>query len=260
MTSFRSKVVFIPMFVGIMVVIGPVREAAAREMGRPPHLQAAIDLLSAIQPADTNYQHKESVVHFPDDPGSDHAECRTDCSGFLDAVIKRAYGITSAQLSQWLDAKRPFAKHYHAAIAAERGFAAIPTLEDVRPGDILAVDYPAGSKGNNTGHVMLVASAPRQRTASMPIVEGTVQWEVPVIDESESGHGSTDSRHRPDHTSSDGLGRGVLRIYTDRQGRVAGYSWSTQKVSKFVSQTSHNMVIGRIQSNFVRSLKTTSPN
>jgi hypothetical protein len=241
---------------GLAIFFGPVWSAVARETSRPPHLQVAMDLLSAVQPSDTNYQHKVSVVHFPGDPGSDHAECRTDCSGLLDAVLKRAYGLTPAQLSDWLKANRPLAKHYHEAIANERGFQKIATLPDVRPGDILAISYPAGAKENNTGHVMLVAGTPKQRTATAPIVEQTLQWEVPVIDESETGHGTTDTRHNDDHTSSNGLGHGVLRIYTERHGRVAGYAWSTQKVSKFVAQSSHNMVVGRVQLEYLHSLKS----
>lgn len=242
--------------VGIFVALLSVRTsglAIAREPEGPPHLLADVDLVQAVKPNDTNYQHHDGVVHFPGD-GGNRAECRTDCSGLLDAVLKRAYHLSSAQLSDWLDAKRPLAKHYHAAISAGRGFKRIDSLPEVRPGDILAVDYPAGAKGNNSGHVMIVAGMPRQRNPSEPVVGNTLQWEVPVIDESESGHGTTDTRHRPDHTSADGLGRGVLRIYTDRQGRVAGYAWSVQKVSKFQDQSVKNMVIGRVEQDFVRSL------
>jgi hypothetical protein len=241
--------------VGVLATNGSISSAVAREASAPPHLRAAVALLSAIDPSDTNYQHKESIVHFPGDAGSDHAECRTDCSGLLDAVLERAYHLSPAQLSDWLDAKRPLATHYHAAIAAEHGFERIATLQDVRPGDILAVKFPPGTKGGDTGHVMIVAGTPHERTATVPLEGKTVQWEIPVIDESKHCHGTTDTRHRPDHTSADGLGRGVLRVYTDRQGHVAGYSWSIEKVSKFEVQSDRNMVIGRVDPAFIRSLK-----
>ena len=42
----------------------------------------------------------------------------------------------------------------------------------------------------------------------------------------------------------------------DREGHVAGYAWSVLQVSKFQSQSAHNMVIGRIDPDFIRSLKT----
>ena len=57
-------------FAGVLASIGST--AIARESSAPPHLQAAGALLSAIEPSDTNYQHKDSVVHFPGDGGSDH--------------------------------------------------------------------------------------------------------------------------------------------------------------------------------------------
>jgi hypothetical protein len=237
-----------------VVVSSSLATQSARAANRPPHLQAALDLLAAIEPSDTNYQHHNGVVHFPGD-GPGRAECRTDCSGFVDAVLKRAYGLSSGQLSDWLDAKRPLAKHYHEAIAAQHGFQRIPVISDARPGDILAVTYPAGAKENNTGHVMIVAGTPKQRSPSVPVAGDTLQWEVPVIDESESGHGKADTRHRPDKTSADGLGRGVLRIYTNHEGRIAGYAWSVLQVSKFQSQSAHNMVIGRIEPDFIRSMK-----
>ena len=240
---------------GVLVTVGSISSAAARESSAPPHLQAAVALLSALGPSDTNYQHKDIVVHFPGDGGSDKAECRTDCSGLLDAVLERAYHLSPAQVSGWLDAKRPLATQYHAAIAAEHGFERIATLQDVRPGDILAVKFPPGAKGSDTGHVMIVAGMPHERTATAPIESKTLQWEVPVIDESKHCHGTTDTRHRPDHTSADGLGRGILRVYTDRNGHVAGYAWSIEKISKFEVQSDRNMVIGRVQPDFIRSLK-----
>jgi hypothetical protein len=240
--------------VAVVVTFAAIHATSAREAA-PPHLLAAMDLLAAIEPSDTNYQHHNGVVHFPGD-GPGRAECRTDCSGFVDAVLKRAYGLKAAQLSDWLDANRPLAKHYHAAIKAEHGFQRIPIISEIRPGDILAITYPAGSKENNTGHVMLVAGMPKQRAATEPVVGDTLQWEVTVIDESETGHGKTDTRHRPDKTSADGLGRGVLRIYSDREGHVAGYAWSILQVSKFQSQSRHNMVIGRVDPDFIRSLKS----
>jgi hypothetical protein len=254
MTGQRQMTRIAAMFIGLLAGHSLIGTASARESTHPPHLQAALDLLAAIGPSDTNYQHKDGVVHFPEE-GSGRAECRTDCSGFVDAVIKHAYGLKSAQLSDWLDAKRPLAKHYHAAISAQHGFQRIPFISDALPGDILAVTYPAGAKENNTGHVMIVAGLPKQRTPSVPVVGDTLQWEVPVIDESESGHGKTDTGHRPDKTSADGLGRGVLRIYTDREGRIAGYAWSVLQVSKFQSQSAHNMVIGRIDPDFIRPMK-----
>lgn len=57
-------------------------------------------------------------------------------------------------------------------------------------------------------------------SAVPPYVDGTVQWSVPVIDSSESGHGTTDTRHKrgADGRNHDGLGRGVFRLVGECAG------------------------------------------
>ncbi len=217
-----------------------------------PHVQAALDLLKTVRPDNTTYQHQGGEVHWQGDAGIAAAECKTDCSGFIDALIKRSYGLTDAQLKDWLKSKRPLAKHYHAAISAQQGFQNIVALKNALPGDLLAIQYPPG--GKNTGHMMLVIDAPKKRVATAPLVEQTDQWEIGVIDVSESGHGTTDTRHHADKTSSPGLGRGVLRVYTNAAGGVAGYTWSTLKASNFQQQAAHDMVIGRIKPEFAQAL------
>jgi hypothetical protein len=236
----------------VVAGLASVFPAARLFAAEPAHLASARQLLQALWPEQTNYQHNQGTVIWPGDAGSS-PECRTDCSGFIDALLKHTYGLKSADLRKWFGKGRPLAKDYYAAIAEEKGFRRVPVISQLRPGDILAVQYPVGS--SNTGHVMLVAGTPKARAASAPLVAGTWQWEVNIIDESESGHGATDTRHKPDKTMRDGLGRGVLRIYTDAEGRIAGYAWSTLKVSKFESVRTHPFVIGRLAEEFLKTAK-----
>ncbi len=236
-----------------IVAFALAKLAVAADPSVPPHVQAAYDLLKTTKPDNTTYQHQGGEVHWQGDAGVAASECKTDCSGFVDALIKHSYGLSDAQLKDWLKTKRPLAKHYHEIIAEQKGFQKIDSLQKATVGDLLAVQYPAGEK--NTGHMMLIVDAPRKHETSPPIQPGTIQWEVGVIDVSQSGHGNTDTRHHPDATSGSGLGKGVLRVYTDAAGSIAGYSWSTLKSSKFEEQAVHNMVIGRIQPTFVAGLK-----
>jgi hypothetical protein len=96
---------------------------------------------------------------------------------------------------------------------------------------------------------MLVAEAPRKMAAKAPLVEGTEQWAVTVIDCSGSGHGPTDTRagKGKDGKSAPGLGRGVFRLYADGAGKVAGFSWSTGAKSSFVAPRDEPLVIGRLK-------------
>src|SRR5207302_5832685 len=113
--------------------------------------------------------------------------------------------------------------------------------------DFLAIKY-ANPTAGSTGHLMLVAGPITQREPQAPLVEGTLQWEVPVIDSARSGHGPTDTRHGMgvDGADHDGVGVGILRIYTDQDGNVLAYTWSTSARSPLLVQDDHDLVIGRL--------------
>ena len=95
---------------------------------------------------------------------------------------------------------------------------------------------------------MLVSDIPRRIPARDPLKTGTEQWEVSIIDSARSGHGKTDTRHAKGSNGKDhdGLGEGILRVYTDHQGGVVGYTWSVGG-KHFLSQQEDHMVIGRLK-------------
>lgn len=217
--------------------------ATAKELNIP-HLDWAITLVKGLQTENTSYKHKNGYVKWKVEDGADDYESHTDCSGFLTALLEKAYGFTPDFFKQWLGRRRPLAKTYHEAIINQHGFKLIHSIADVEPGDIIAVRYPDGT--GSTGHIMVVSDIPQERKASGPKIKGTGQWEIAVIDSSESGHGNTDTRHREDGTYGAGAGEGILRLYTDRKGRVAGYTWSTFGNSEYYDQTVRSLVIGRL--------------
>lgn len=225
------------------VLIAATQGSARPEAAEPKHLRDARVLLQSLNPDATSYRHKNGEVRWPGDNGA--AVCHTDCSGFLDALLKHSYGYDRKRFETWMGSGHPTAARYHDAIAGERGFLRIAHLADVRPGDIVAVKYPAGS--SNTGHLMLIAAPPRRMKSGQPLMDGTEQWEVSVIDSSHTGHGATDSRHLPNGKFRDGLGRGILRIYTTPSGAVAGHAWSTSAKSEYIDQGTRHLEIGRLQ-------------
>lgn len=212
---------------------------AVADDARPKHLTEAELLVSHLDLAHTTYNHGE--------PSVDWTQCASyaDCSGFVDELLKHSYGYTPDDLKKWFGSHRPTARRYHEAIEAQTGFTTIADLSLVAPGDFLAVKYL--NRTDNTGHVMLVAAIPKRMTKPNVVAPQFQAWEVPVIDSSMSGHGPTDSRHAlgingKDH---DGLGRGVLCVYTEK-GRVAGFSWSTGAKSEFRAPADEPLVIGRL--------------
>lgn len=232
------------LMLGTPLLVDSPREA------RPALLDWATKLVQNVQPGDSSYRHKDIVVRWKGTDGATAYESHADCSGFLNELLRKAYHLPSGGLKDWLHVDRPVARTYFTAILEENRFLRIPRLKDAAPGDILAIRYAADDPENtdhNSGHVLIIAAKPQPRQASDPRVDGTDQWEVVVIDQSRSGHGKGDTRHNKEGKDSPGLGQGVLRIYTLKDGTIAGHTWSILKASEYRDQKARPMVIGRLQ-------------
>ena len=219
---------------------------AAPQTNKLTHLDLARVLVREIRPENTSYQHKQGYIKWKGEDGADTYESHVDCSGLLNVLLERAYKVTSSDFEKWLGKRRPLASEYFNAIMQEQNFRAITSVQNVRPGDIVAIRYPPGTN-ENTGHIMIVNEVPSLRKPSKPEVEATQQWEVSVIDSSENSHGKTDTRRKLDGTSGDGLGQGVFRLYTDNKGEIVGYTWSTFANSDYYDQSTRHLVIGRLK-------------
>ena len=64
-----------------------------------------------------------------------------------------------------------------------------------------------------------------------PLIPGTQQYVVTVIDSAMSGHGPTDTRAEARGRWQTGVGRRLFRLYSDANGHIAGYSWSATAAS-----------------------------
>lgn len=243
MGTLRQRLAWLCLFVALTVV-GP---STAAGHSAPPHLVAAEELVEHVQPVDSSYQHRHTLVHWGDH-GRGRYESHADCSGLVNRLLEHAYGIAPAELDHWLDSGRPKASSYHRAIAERNGFERITRVEEVLPGDIIAIRYPRGS--GNTGHVMIVADVPRARPATPPVIAGTRQWEVSIIDSTTSDHGQGDTRHSASGHFHPGVGRGVIRLYTDAAGHVVGHTWSTSSHSPYREQQARHVEIGRLTREF----------
>jgi hypothetical protein len=204
------------------------------------HVKAAEALVDKLDLADTDYAHGQGSVNWSA-PVASH----TDCSGFIDHLLMHVDSYTPDDFKRWFGTRRPTAERYHDAIVEGKGFLPIASVADLRAGDVIAIKYL--TRHDNTGHIMLVVDAPQRMSATLPVVGNTTQWAVTVIDSSESGHGTTDTRHKrgADGRDHDGLGRGVARLYTGLRNEIVGFAWSTTKASKFVAPEDEHVVLGR---------------
>jgi hypothetical protein len=207
-------------------------------------------LVQNIKPADTDYQHTSISVTWAGQAGASAYTSHTDCSGFIIALLSQTYGLGPVSYQGWLKTARPLAETFYRAINTRKGFKNIQLVAEVQPGDLIAVRYPPGYGGDNTGHIMLVAGVPGRHPSSKPEVNNTIQWEVPVIDSSESGHGKTDTRRKPDGTFGQGVGEGVFRLYSDSAGKAVGYTWSIFEDSDYYDQAARPLIIGRLDPDF----------
>jgi hypothetical protein len=226
------------------IVFGATVWAGDESTADPAHVRDAKLLVANVAPEDNDYDHKGCYIHWKDEDGATRYENHTDCSDFLNLLLKHTYHFTTDQYKQWTGHMRPTASEWHSAVLHGKGFDQIETFKEAQIGDYLIVKYPPGH--GNTGHVMLICDIPRARHASRPIEPDTDQWDVPVIDSSESGHGKLDTRRRDDGKFNRGVGQGILRIYTGADGKIAGYTWSNESVSVYRSQDEYDMVIGRL--------------
>ena len=218
-----------------------LQQCIAAEADASKLVSDAYSLLNAVKPEDTSYIHKNNIISWGVDS---KAVCHADCSGLISALLLHSKVFSEEQLNKNLGSNRPLAKHYHDAIIHQRGFKEITKIDEVRPGDIIAIKYPPGS--GNSGHVMLIASLPMKRNPTEPIVKNSIQYEIEIIDSSSSGHGASDSRRFDSGKYREGLGKGVYRIFTDEKGLFIGHTWSVYPTSKYYEMTIRNLVIGRI--------------
>jgi hypothetical protein len=226
------------------LLVLPLAGRAGHAAGSPDLLEWAHRLVAGVTPETNLYASRPTVVTWSGVNGASETRNRSVCSALVAHLMMQAYGYRSADFATWLGGKFPRAAGFHDAIAAGNGFDPVLKVSQIRPGDVLAIKYPPGSKP--TGHVLLAASRPVEREATEPIVPGTVQYELSVIDSSHTGHGPTDTRHYAKGKFHSGVGEGLFRLYAGPDGALAGYSWSVTKASEVYMPGERSLVIGRL--------------
>jgi len=205
-----------------------------------PAKAIARELVENIKPQDNRYSLGNQFISFPGDSLSKYS-MRADCSGFLLAIFERAKYPTRHQMSflaSFPNRKRPAAEDFVHSIENEKGFKRIRNVEDMRPGDLLAhamLDIEDQKQTGTTGHVFLINSLPKQIKPRKPIVEGTRQFEVSIIDSNEEYVGADDSRLTDPSNKIKGLGRGTIRIYADSSGELVGWARTFKNTARFFS-------------------------
>lgn len=206
------------------------------------------------------------------DPGVTLFANVTDCSGFSNVLMTRAFGWLPSAIHD-----RPEAEDYYWAIRTGDHFAAVENVSEVDVGDVIALLYSSPDAAGNTGHVAWVDVLPEPYSGGPirdPGEPNLTQLAVAVIDSSSDFHyappGSTfpqDDRYlgpiagggqcatdgeciarygqgavcetelsMGPECAFTGIGRGRMRLYVDASGSVAGYTWGTSEDSTFYAR------------------------
>ena len=239
----KSRHQSIALLVGVLFVfqffLGALPAFAA---GSPSVSTWARMIVPYMDAQHTMYQHGTQTVTWKGVKGATSYAGYADCSGFLLALLGQTYGVTGTDYKQWTGSTRPNAGMIHDYVQKNIRFARIQKLTDTLPGDVIAIKYmdPAS---NSSGHIAVIDGAPQQITALNPIVPNTKQWSVRIIDSTENPHGAGDSRQSASGSFT-GIGTGTMRIYTDLNNTIVGYSWSVSKYSTLFQQQ-RDLVVGR---------------
>jgi len=205
----------------------------------PPHLAIAREVVGNIRPADNQYRLGGEVVTFPGDFLSNKYAMSADCSGFLLAIFQRAGYGTRARMPFLVatpNRRRPRAEDFVLSIEQEQGFKRVTRVTDIKPGDLLAhamLDIADQRQTGTTGHVFLIDTEAKKIEARRPVVPGTQQYEVSIIDSNGELVGDDDTRRAAGLEA--GLGRGTIRLYADADDQLVGWARTFKNSSRFFS-------------------------
>ena len=124
------------------------------------------------------------------------------------------------------------------AIEKGRGLDKATNLKDVVPGDLFVftcTEACSSKEGAALGHVGLFDAIPEKlEEPQEPLVPGTIQWKVVIVDVVDVPWNRLDTRYVQAGQKGQGVGRGIFRIYTDENGSPVGYKaggpyWSNSK-------------------------------
>jgi hypothetical protein len=143
-----------------------------------------------------------------------------------------------AFLPAWKTRRRPASEDFVYSIENGKGYARIERVADIRAGDLLAhamLNDADKAQAGTTGHVFLLNGTPKPIAPRNPVVPGTTQYEVSIIDSNEEWVGSDDTRLADPANKVKGLGRGTIRLYANADGALVGWARTFRNTNRFFS-------------------------
>jgi hypothetical protein len=227
--------------------------------GRQPHLVVAERLIDNLPPSRNTYKDpaQRNVVKWGKPGVPETWTNQSQCASFLTAVLRRAYPKWA---TRWFFAKHfgsrsPYARSYLHAFAsgAVPHFSVVDEVADLRPGDLIAIDFRK-DQGTHTGHIVMVREVKEVYEARSSFA-GETQYAVEVVDCTSEPHGMfgvgdyssyPDSRIVDETTQHGGAGYGHMMFYaSDATGRFSRYRWSVNSSASFTAEQ-RSMIAARV--------------
>ncbi len=224
----------------------------------PKHLELARELVATVKPENNKYViFHHAGVRWKGDLFTSENSVNTMCVGFVTDVLERAKSPSVAKVKATTQWKRELrVNNYFEAISKETGFSRISKLSDLQSGDVFVMscndacsvkEVDSEITNEIQGHITFVDSKPTLKKPTPPLIDGTLQWLMPVIDSAPWPHGNEDTRWRPQGEQRvSGVGRGTFRIYTDMDGVPVGYT-KGPNAAKLYTVQDRPLVFGRPQ-------------
>jgi len=160
----------------------------------------------------TYYQHADKI-----DPSTGIYKC--DCNGFaayvLSKTVPQEYALIPAEPLQ----ERPRAFEYFNFFASltpdsSGGWRRVDKLEDARRGDVMAWRFPTIERGEDTGHVVILAESPTFDPSGKFLVVRLYDSAAKAhFDDTRMPHGQASP------TGTTGVGSGLINMLVDGEGR-----------------------------------------
>ncbi|MES2298768.1 MAG: hypothetical protein V4582_17115 [Pseudomonadota bacterium] len=213
----------------------------------------AEQLIANVATVNNVYGSDPTIVTWAGVNGATIYQNRSTCAAFVSNVMKTSNGISNTSYKAIFGTSSPQSAQYYTNIVNQNHFQRIFNPNDIKRGDIIAAIYMPCANSESTGHTMLALSGATARTVNtLPLVAGTVQYEVTVADSSASNHDAKDSSGvlYPDTRGADGSGAGIgkLRLYQDvATGTIIGYTWTMNRSSIYYANGGcRSIAVGRM--------------
>lgn len=226
------------------------------------HLQLARDFVTNTTQENNGYSNSRIYTRMPSDFLASKWIVHTDCSGFVEDMLRRSGSGVLEQLGTKKYRTRYSLLDMHASMVKSEAFERLDRVTDLKPGDVVSWRY-IDLRGHHatTGHIMFVDSVPARIKARKPVVDGLDQYELWIIDVSQEAKSRDDTRFVSDAALRDeneakgiqggtvsspnfkGVGRGRIRLYVDSASSdVKGAAFSFDK-ARFHEQGSDWLIV-----------------